>query len=146
MMDDLQREMERYLSHFSRAGKRPTIVFSQHGHTGPVWTPAVDQYETADAVIIVLEMAGVDPSRTSIEAEAGRIRISGVRQVRHHVQPDERRSYHALEIAYGPFERSLALPAGLETDAAKASYKDGLLEVTIPKKAPTQVRINVDAG
>ena len=39
--DDWQREMERYLAHFKRAGKRPTILFAHHGQTSPVWAPTL---------------------------------------------------------------------------------------------------------
>jgi HSP20 family protein len=60
--------------------------------------------------------------------------------------PHEQRTYHALEIPYGRFERDLPLPAGLDTAAAHASYRDGLLEITLPKRAPQQVHITVDAG
>ena len=144
MLDDLQREMERYLTHFNRASKRPTIVFTQHSHSGPVWTPALDVYETADALVIVLELAGIDSTRTEIHAEAGLVRIRGARQMRNQPGPGEHRTYHALEVAYGPFERTVPIPAGVDPSQAKAAYRDGLLEVTIPKRTRHQVRISVE--
>jgi HSP20 family protein len=139
--DELQREMERYLAHFARTGKRPTIVFTQHMHGGPVWTPAVDVYETAEALVVLLELAGIDPSQTEVHAEPGRLVVRGARQERYDAGAEERRTYHALEIAYGPFERMLPLPSGLDTAAARASYHDGFLRITLPKRAPHQVKI-----
>jgi HSP20 family protein len=52
------------------------------------------------------------------------------------------RSYHTLEIPYGRFERTMHLPPGIDTDAARASYRDGLLEITLPKRLPRQVPIS----
>lgn len=140
-MDDLPREMERYLSHFARSGKRPTILFSQHSHGAPVWTPAVDMYETPEALVVVFELAGVDADATSVQAEPGRLVVRGTRAQRTLAERAEPRTYHALEIAYGPFERVLPLPPGLATDQAQGSYRDGFLQVTLPRRQPHQVRI-----
>jgi HSP20 family protein len=140
--DDWQREVERYLAHFAHS-KRPTVLFTQHPQLVPTWTPNLDMYETDEAVVVVLELAGVDPNQTEIRAEAHRLQVRGVRRERHGASG---RTYHALEVPYGRFERAVPLPAGLDTEAAMASYQDGLLEITLPKRAPTQVRINVEPG
>jgi HSP20 family protein len=140
-----QREMQRYLAHFNRAGKRPTIVFSQHPQPSPVWTPAMDVYETVDALVIVLDLAGVDAEHTEVRAEPHLLVVRGMRRERHaRERPDEQRSYLALEIPYGRFERSVRLPAGLDTSAARASYREGLLEITLPKRVAHQVPISVE--
>ena len=143
--DDWQHEVERYLAHFAHA-KRPTILFTQHPQTVPTWTPALDMYETDAAVVVLLELAGVDPSETEIRAEPHRLQVRGVRRERHGPEGTAGRTYNALEVPYGRFERSVPLPAGLDTEAAAASYQDGMLEITLPKRAPTQVRIAVEQG
>jgi HSP20 family protein len=143
--DDWQREMQRYLAHFHRAGKRPTIIFSQHAQPTSTWIPAMDMYETDNALVIVLDLAGVDADRTEVHAEPHVLVVRGVRRERRSPgRPDEQRSYHALEIPYGRFERSVRLPAGLDTADAHASYRDGLLEITLPKRTPHQVPITVE--
>jgi HSP20 family protein len=140
--DQWQREMQRYLAHFHRAGKRPTILFSQNVQPSPVWTPAMDMYETADALVILLDLAGIDASRTEVQAEPNLLVVRGMRRERRaDGGPNEERSYHALEIPYGRFERAVRLPAGVDTSAARANYRDGLLEITLPKRVPHQVRI-----
>ncbi len=145
-LDDWQREMERYLAHFARTGKRPTILFTHHAHPTPVWTPAVDMYETAEALVVLVDLAGVDPAQTEVHAEPGRLLVRGLRTEWHaRAAPDEQRSYLALEIPYGRFERSLPLPSGVDTSEARADYRDGLLEITLPKRAPRQVKISVSA-
>ena len=142
--DEWQREMQRYLAHFNRAGKRPTIIFSPHPQPTSAWTPAMDMYETDDALVIVLDLAGVDADRTEVNAESHMLIVRGVRRERHSAdRPDEQRSYHALEIPYGRFERSVRLPPGLDTAEARASYRDGLLEITLPKRMPRQVPITI---
>ena len=142
--EEWQREMERYLAHFSRAGKRPTILFSHHAQATPVWTPAVDMYETDEAIVVLLDLAGVDAEQTEVHAEPQRLVVRGVRRESHTpLAPDEQRNYHALEIPYGRFERTLNLPPGIDSLAAHASYRDGLLEITLPKRLPRQVPINV---
>jgi HSP20 family protein len=145
--EELQREMERYLAHFHRAGKRPTILFTHHAQHMPVWTPALDMYETEDAIVVLLDLAGVDAQQTEVQAEPQMLTVRGFRLERHgpYVR-NEQRSDHALEIPYGRFERTLRLPPGIDTESARASYHDGLLEITLPKRAPRQVPISVDDG
>ena len=134
--DDWQREMQRYLAHFNRAGKRPTILFST-----TVWSPAVDVYETDSAIVVLFDLAGVDATQTEVQAEAHTLVVRGVRRERHH-GASEQRTFHTLEIPYGRFERTLHLPEGTDTAAASASYTDGLLEITLPKRQPRQVPIS----
>jgi HSP20 family protein len=143
--DDLQREMQRYLAHFRRAGKRPTIIFTQHPQASPVWTPALDMYETSDAIVVLFDLAGVDADKTELNVEPHLLTVRGVRHERNVPDhPDEQRSYHALEIPYGRFERTIQLPPGVDTNAARASYREGLLEITIPKRVPRQVPISIE--
>jgi HSP20 family protein len=140
-IDDWQREMDRYLAHFARSGKRPRIVFSQYAQPAPVWTPAVDMYETDSELVAVFDLAGVDASQTEVRAEAHALTVRGVR--RPAAAANGQCTYHALEIAYGRFERIVELPPAIDTSAAEANYRDGLLEVRLPKRAPRQVRVGV---
>jgi HSP20 family protein len=142
--DELQREMERYLAHFHRAGKRPTILFTHNAQPVPVWTPALDMYETEDAIVVLLDLAGVDAEKTEVQAQPQLLTVRGVRRERHGPYlPNEQRSYHTLEIPYGRFERTVRLPPGTDVEGAHASYRDGLLEITLPKRVPRQVPIIV---
>jgi hypothetical protein len=73
-IDDWQREMERYLSHFTRSGKRPTIVFATHGQPTPTWTPSVDMYETEQAMVIVFDGHSCRAAQTRRQGRASRAR------------------------------------------------------------------------
>jgi HSP20 family protein len=143
--DDWQREMQRYLAHFHRAGKRPTILFTHQAQPSPVWTPALDMYETDEAIVVLFDLAGVDAEKTEVRAEPHLLTVRGIRLERHSpVGPHEERSYHALEIPYGRFERTIQLPPGVDTREARACYREGLLEITVPKRVPRQVPIRVE--
>src|SRR3984893_9390013 len=140
--DDWQSQMERYLTHFNRAGKRQTILFTQSARPMPAWTPALDMYETEDAIVVLLDLAGVHTKQTEPPPPPPLLAVRGARRDRHGPYvPNEERSYHALEIPYGRFERTVRLPPGTDTEAARASYRDGLLEITLPKRAPNKVPI-----
>jgi HSP20 family protein len=133
-------DWERYLAHFGRSGKRPTILFTHTPSVTAGWAPSLDMFETDDAVVVVLDLAGVDPEHTEVQAEPNRLTIRGIRRPR--PITDERCAYHTLEIPYGRFERTLRVPPGIDPDAAQAHYRDGLLQITLPKTKPHEVRIS----
>jgi HSP20 family protein len=144
--DELQRQMDRYLAHFNRAGKRATILFTPSAQPNPpAWSPALDMYETQDAIVVLIDLAGVDADKTEVHAQPNLLTVRGVRRERHgRYASSEQRNYHALEIPYGRFERSVRLATGIDTDAAHASYRDGLLEITLPKRVPSQIPIRIE--
>src|SRR5207244_3521910 len=85
--------MERYLAHFRRAGKRPTIIFTHHAAPSPVWTPALDMYETAEAIVVLFDVAGVQAEQTEVHAEPHTLTIRGVRRERYGTdRADEQRN------------------------------------------------------
>jgi HSP20 family protein len=133
-------DWERYLAHFAPSNKRPSILFSHTPSATTGWTPSLDMFETDDAVVVVLDLAGVDAEQTDVQAEPSRLVIRGVRSPRPAL--DVRCAYHTLEIPYGRFERVLRLPPGVDSDAAQANYHDGLLQITLPKTKPREVRIS----
>jgi HSP20 family protein len=123
-IDQLQREMERYLEHISRAKPR-SVVFSQRA-----WQPAADVYETADVVIALVELPGVAEDEIELIVERESLILSGERKDLG--SPGDRRYSH-LEIPFGPFERRLQLPAPVSPDQTKATYRAGFLEIVMPK-------------
>ena len=81
--DDWQSQMERYLTHFNRAGKRQTILFTQSARPMPAWTPALDMYETQDAIVVLLDLAGVDAEQTEVHTQPHLLTVRGARRERH---------------------------------------------------------------
>jgi len=81
--DELQRQMERYLAHFNRAGKRATILFTASAHPTPAWSPALDMYETQASFVVLLDLAGVDADNTEVQTQPHVLTVRGVRRERH---------------------------------------------------------------
>lgn len=94
--------------------------------------PNTDVYydATMGAMVIKLELAGIDPANIALEIEDGVLRVSGVRLDKRH--PDA--IYQQMEIDYGRFERVIPLPQEADSSRATANYNAGFLEIVIPLK------------
>ena len=100
------------------------------------WSPPTDVYETDDAYIIRVELAGMRESDFEITLENGFLQISGTR-------PDvpERRAYQQMEIRFGRFSTAVGLPGPVDVDASRAEYADGFLTVSLPKAKPNFIEV-----
>jgi HSP20 family protein len=96
--------------------------------TASVWSPPTDVYETEDAFVVKVEVAGIREQDFEVAVEDNILMISGYR-------PDlnERRAYYQMEIRSGKFEVAIEMPAPIMLDAAVAEYKDGFLMINLPK-------------
>lgn len=99
------------------------------------WQPYTDVYETADALTIKMELAGVKREDLSVNLHRDRLIIKGVRR---DFPPREKRVYYQMEINYSEFERVIILPDTVREVAIMAEYKDGFLTITVSKN-PAQV-------
>lgn len=105
---------------------------------------AVDMYETADDVVIVAAVAGVDPERLEIGIENDIVTIRGVR-ARSVEEPITRSHYQ--EYYWGPFSRSILVPNAIDKDEARAELHRGILTIRLPKIVETHripIRIEED--
>jgi HSP20 family protein len=131
MLNDLERQMKRVSDDIL------THMFRMSSASGEVWSPRVDVYETADAVVVKVCVAGLDPANLELALTADN-RFLTLRGVRIDQDSDkvDRIRYHQLEVYYGPFERIVSMPPGipLDHDALTATYKDGFMKVVLPKK------------
>lgn len=105
--------------------------------------PRVDLYETDQALIIKMELAGVRPERieVTLAADDSLLTIRGDRVEEMYRHPDRLKCYQ-LEIYYGDFERAIPLPThlSLDRDGISANYKDGFLVISLPKKIAKATR------
>ena len=127
---------------------------------GPsAWTPAVDVYETAEACVVIAEVAGAEDFQLELAGDRRALSLRGRRTRRPALlgqdDPAARPPAgsaphivcHQLEIAAGPFERRVALPCAVDGAAADARFDDGLLVVLLPKvRSRGPVRVRVSAG
>ena len=121
----MQQEMERLLDHFA-SSKPPSIRFSPSA-----WQPSIDVYETENKVVINIELAGVRESDIEIMIANNTFTIRGERE--RELSESGKSVYHQLEIASGPFQRSVDLPVAVNATEAKVIFKDGLIIVLLPK-------------
>lgn len=101
------------------------------GDKGFVWTPCADVIESQQGFIIQVELPGISLKQVNVELKEGALWIWGERAL---AKEPETHVYHALECSYGPFARSFRLPVETDKNSIAATYKDGLLTVTIDKK------------
>ena len=101
-----------------------------------VWSPPTDVYETEEAYVARVEIAGMREDDFEVLVEDNTLLISGSR-------PDytERRAYQQMEIRFGKFSTAVSLPGPVNIEQARAEYKDGFLTVVIPKAKPNQVKV-----
>jgi len=111
--------------------------------TGRPWSPAVDIFETEDALQVRADLPDVKLEDIDVRVENQTLSISGNRKF----ERDEKvKGYHRIERSYGEFVRSFAIPSTVETDKVAADYKNGVLTITLPKKEaakPRQVKVAV---
>jgi len=105
---------------------------------------AADVRESDTEVTVRLEAPGMDPEDFSLAVENGYLLVTGEK----HVEREDRQSRHyVLETAYGRFERAIPLPTEVEENNARATYRRGVLHVTLPKSARSKHRrITVEQG
>jgi len=106
------------------------------------WNPAVDLYEKDDHFVIKAELPGVDKKNIAIDLKDRVLTLSGERLYENEVKEE---NYYRRERSYGKFQRAFTLPADVDSDKIKAEFKDGLLQIEVPKpeqQKPKQVTIH----
>ena len=101
------------------------------------FVPAMDVYETKDAVVVETPLAGVDPGDVQVSVEKGVLTIQG--ESKHEHEVDEK-NYYRKELRSGSFYRQVALPVSVKEDAVQAEFSGGMLKITAPKTTPAQAK------
>ena len=136
----LQDRMNRL---FDQALSR-TRTDDEEGLTTSTWSPAVDIFETPDSIVMKAELPGVRRENIDIQVRENTLTLKGERKFEREEVKDE--NYLRMERSYGTFQRAFSLPAVIQQDKIKAVFKDGVLEVTLPKAEevkPKQVKVEV---
>lgn len=109
-----------------------------------VWYPAVDILEGKDSYLIRAEMPGMKKEDFNVELKDGVLTLSGERKIEEATQGVE---YHRVERQSGKFSRSFYLPQQIRGDGIKATYRDGILDVYVPKAEeakPKKISVSVN--
>jgi HSP20 family protein len=94
------------------------------------WAPAVDIFERGDDLILSAELPGVRREELDLKVEGNVLTLRGERQRDKTIHEDQ---YHRIERTYGTFARSFTLPSTVDPSRIEARFKDGILEVVLPK-------------
>jgi HSP20 family protein len=95
------------------------------------WQPCCDMVETDDAIIVEVELPGMQREDVHVDIQGDILRIAGERHVSTQRQGH---NFHYLERQFGHFERQLPLPHSVDRDAIRADFSNGILVVTLPKR------------
>jgi HSP20 family protein len=133
---DIQSEVNRLFDSFFG---RPT--------SAPVggermWAPVVDMYETKDDLVLTFEVPGVREKEVALSITGDLLSVNGERKF----AQESEGHYHRLERVYGKFERRVQLPMPVQSSKVKATYRDGVLEVRLPKAEevkPKEIKIEI---
>lgn len=106
------------------------------------WAPAVDVKETEDAFTVEAELPGMNKEDVKVTVDAGVLTLQGERK---HEEETKDKKHHRIERFYGSFLRRFTLPDNVDESSVKASFKDGLLTLTLQKSEPKEPKaIEVD--
>lgn len=132
----MQEEMNRYFDDFFGEQRR--------GLDEGAWLPAVDVSETDADFVVRAELPGMAQNEIEINVQDNILTLKGEKKQE---KKEEKENFHRLERSYGSFSRSFTLPAGVKPEDIKASFKDGVLEVTMPKAEEVKPKkITISAG
>ena len=131
--DEMDRMLDDFYGRMSPSGE------SYEGD----WLPAMDMRENDGEVLVSLELPGMSKSDIKVSVKNDVLSITGEKKAE---KADEKENVHRVERTYGYFKRSVALPVEVDSGKVKASFKDGVLKVTLPKveaKKPKEIPIQV---
>ena len=117
--------------------------FARGGQLFSGWSPALDLYQNNDNVVAIVELPGMRREDIEISLHDGTLTISGERKS----ESSNGEKAERTERYIGKFRRSITLPARVDANKVSASYRDGILTVTLPKAEdakPKQIQVNVD--
>ena len=100
-----------------------------------VWSPSVDVFEDSDHIIIKADLPGIKQEDIDIEMTGDTLTIKGERRFE---DEQRRENYVRVERSYGSFQRSFTIGIPVESDKVAATYRNGILELTIPKAEATK--------
>ncbi len=128
------RRRERYISPTDWANytmNRMLEDFFPGSANGFDWAPALDVIETKDAIEVKGELPGLSREDIDVQVANGILTIKGEKK---EIRDEKEKRYHHREMRYGSFVRSVALPVDVKAEDARATFKDGVLTIILPKE------------
>ena len=136
---ELQNRINRMFDESFGRSREPDDEVNLHA-----WRPTVDIYEAANGIVLAVELPGVSKEHVAVEVKDDVLILEGQRLADPAVSDD---SYIRRERRFGPFKRSFSLHQNVKPDQIKATFKDGILQIVIPRptqEQPRQVTVTVE--
>jgi HSP20 family protein len=136
-VNDIQDEMSRLFDSFF--GRPATVAAGER-----MWAPLSDMHETKDDLYVTFEIPGIREKDVNVSITGDVLTVKGERRLERDLKDE---GYHRLERVYGKFERSVPLLIPVQADKVKATFRDGVLEIRLPKVEevkPKEIKIDVD--
>ena len=121
-LDRMRREMDRLWESFTREHFPSTFDYD--------WVPSLDLSDRGERLVAELEVPGMDPKDINISVTGDLLTVSGEKK---REKEEKERNCHLVERSYGKFSRSIRLPSIVDPDRVEASYKEGILTITLDK-------------
>ena len=144
-LETLRREIDRLFGDFDHGSWRPPFGRSIFDikpflRSELSWggAPAVDIVDKGNAYEVTAELPGLDEKNIEVKLINGSLTIKGEKQEE---KEEKKKDYHLRERHFGSFERSFTVPEGVDADKIEASFKKGVLTVTLPKTAEAQTPV-----
>ena len=120
------------------------LLGQTEGERGGTWMPPVDVSETERELVLSFDLPGISQDEINVELDDGTLTISGERQRR---QEEQGEGFYRVERRYGGLSRSIPLPPGVDEEGIRADYRDGVLDIRVPKpQQPQPRRITIGGG
>jgi HSP20 family protein len=132
----LQNEMGRWMNQLAGGVGAP----AGNGQSS-TWLPAVDVWETDAELVLSFDLPGIPEDKIAVELDDNILTVTGERE---RTQEHSSDRFYRFERRFGQFSRSVTLPTGVKEDDIKAEYKDGVLEIRVPKpdeQKPKRIQI-----
>jgi len=139
-----ESEMDRMMEDFFGRSMRPWWPARWLRGDGEITAPVVDVYEEKDEVVVKAELPGLDKKDIEVNISDSELILKGEKKKEEKIDEE---NYYRCERSYGAFLRSVELPTDVQADKVKASFKNGILEIRLPKteEAKTkEIKVKID--
>ena len=147
LMRRFSEEMDRLFGDFGFGGSLATGVGREFGRLanleGAMWLPQVEAFEREGNLIVRADLPGLTKDDINVDITDDAIKIRGERRQE---KEENEAGYYRSERSYGSFYREIPLPGGVNADEAKASFSNGVLEITMPAPARQSASRKIEIG
>lgn len=141
-LEEMRRDMERLFDEFFEPTRRRRRWWPKPSEVGVV-VPNIDMYDRKSEIVVKAELPGVEKEDIDLTITKDSLTIKGEAKKEEEIKEE---NYYACERSYGSFTRTIALPTEVDSEKAKATFKNGVLEIVLPKKEeakPKEIKVEV---